>query len=151
MKSLITSVPNSSWIQRKDPLHLQEMLVNRSKLISLTDRCHLTTDDMAFWSKNVAFSSSGYRTRRENWRKTYKVCGCYSSVTFLNWKPIFDWLVCGWVRIKEHMFRKRLDFVFSNFIDYSTLNSEHHWEDLYMHSMKYWSRTCAVCSRTITK
>ena len=79
------STPNSSWIQRNDPLHLQEMLANRSK------RCNLATDDMGSDLQGLEtwlFLLVPHKKRIKG-KLSY---GCY-SVTFLNWKPIFDWCV----------------------------------------------------------
>ena len=58
---------------------------------------------------------------------------CY-LLTFLIQTAIYTWLVCGYVRIKEqtpliHMLKRNWTTSL-NFINHSTLNSEHNLEDL---------------------
>ena len=62
----------------------------------------------------------------------HKVCRCY-SVSFFNWRPIFDWCVVRWGSKNKHHIHtcSKGDWTPSSiYINYSTINSEHTWEDL---------------------
>ena len=67
-----------------------------------------------------------------------KVCRSV-PVTYLHQKPILDWCVVRWGSKKTHIIKthiwKRWDYVFK-FSNYSMLNSERNWKDLYIQIKK---------------
>ena len=61
-----------------------------------------------------------------------------NMITYLNWTPIFEWYVfgCGFKNIyqKSGMFKWDRTMC-SNYYNYSRLNHQHDWKELYDHSM----------------
>ena len=72
--------------------------------------------------------SSQIRVKQGN-----EVCGCY-SITLLNWTPTYIRMVCGLGDHDQRINPIKTQIFFwlrlVKFINYSTLNNEHSWEDM---------------------